>query len=233
MIPGPPIPKARHRDGVFKGKRIKFDPQKEEKDRVSSYLAWTIKSALNSQNRERVIKASDLASAEVLHVDFIFHLPIPETDTETQRKAKLWGLIPHNIKPDTSNLVKFYEDAANGILYRDDCMIVSLTAEKRYSDNPRTEINIMPIKTNAPEEIQILSCISPYELEMLVHELDTISQMTKIADWEYLYENAEKVKQTASILSKIADKYAAIFTKISKRCPGYWQKSKAEGSEFT
>lgn len=48
----------------------------------------------------------------------------------------------HFYRPDSSNLVKFVEDAANDIFYDDDCRIAQLVVEKRYSDNPRTLIEI-------------------------------------------------------------------------------------------
>lgn len=41
--------------------------------------------------------------------------------------------------PDVSNLIKMYEDVCNGIIFKDDCAICCLTAEKKWDINPRTE----------------------------------------------------------------------------------------------
>ena len=51
---------------------------------------------------------------------------------------------PHMKKPDLDNLVKFYCDISNGILYEDDAQIYSLVARKKYALEPKTEITIMP-----------------------------------------------------------------------------------------
>lgn len=48
----------------------------------------------------------------------------------------------HNCKPDTSNLIKFLEDAAQGVLFGDDCIIARIEASKIYDNTPRTELTI-------------------------------------------------------------------------------------------
>ena len=44
--------------------------------------------------------------------------------------------------PDLSNLIKFVEDCATGILYADDCLIVSIHSIKKYDEVPRTEFTL-------------------------------------------------------------------------------------------
>jgi Holliday junction resolvase RusA-like endonuclease len=39
------------------------------------------------------------------------------------------------VKPDLSNVLKLFEDAANGILFRDDAQICTATISKRYGDS--------------------------------------------------------------------------------------------------
>lgn len=53
----------------------------------------------------------------------------------------------HYGRPDLDNLIKFYLDAANGILYEDDKQIAKIVAEKIYDIDPRTEITIISCKT--------------------------------------------------------------------------------------
>ena len=46
---------------------------------------------------------------------------------------------------DCDNLVKAVQDAGNGVLWKDDAQIISLTAAKYTSNFPRVEIEITPI----------------------------------------------------------------------------------------
>lgn len=54
--------------------------------------------------------------------------------------------IYYSKKKDLTNLCKFIEDCGNGILWKDDALIVRCLAEKRYSDKDETILKIYPIK---------------------------------------------------------------------------------------
>jgi Holliday junction resolvase RusA-like endonuclease len=51
-------------------------------------------------------------------------------------------------KPDVDNYVKGIKDACNNILWKDDSQIVELLASKWYSETPRVEIMVVPVKEN-------------------------------------------------------------------------------------
>jgi Holliday junction resolvase RusA-like endonuclease len=51
----------------------------------------------------------------------------------------------HKQRPDLSNLIKFIEDVASGILYKDDALIASIVAHKVWDENPRTEFTLVEI----------------------------------------------------------------------------------------
>lgn len=70
-----------------------------------------------------------------LRAEFEFHMPIPKS--WSKRKKENAPATPHLVKPDVSNMIKFYEDIGNGILYADDKQIVEVSAEKFYSDEPK------------------------------------------------------------------------------------------------
>lgn len=57
-----------------------------------------------------------------LIVDMTFYMPMPKKRVRDRP----------GIKPDLSNLIKACEDAANKILWHDDCQIVELKARKVY-----------------------------------------------------------------------------------------------------
>lgn len=52
------------------------------------------------------------------------------------------GWIFHTKRPDLDNLIKFVKDCLNGVVYQDDSQVFSIQAEKRYSEDPKTEVFI-------------------------------------------------------------------------------------------
>jgi Holliday junction resolvase RusA-like endonuclease len=69
-----------------------------------------------------------------LHLHAVFYMP-------TLKKSPEF----HTSKPHLSQLVRFIEDICVGILYKDECLIVSMCTEKRYDDEPRTEFTLESI----------------------------------------------------------------------------------------
>lgn len=59
-----------------------------------------------------------------------------------------------SIRPDIDNIVKFVMDALNGIFWRDDCLIASLTATKEYVTNvsPCVEVCVMPTVSDSSRQ---------------------------------------------------------------------------------
>jgi hypothetical protein len=71
-----------------------------------------------------------------------FYLPIPKSAPEWRKEAMRQGSIRPATKPDADNLIKLVLDAMHGALYDDDKRVVSVSSEKFYSDDPRTEIDV-------------------------------------------------------------------------------------------
>lgn len=92
-----------------------WDCQKGEKNHTATYLRFM-------HNGEPLIGS--------LRLCIDFHM----------KHAKKKGF--HTSRPDIDNLVKFYMDVANGILYEDDKQVVRLEATKVYSTEPFTKIYI-------------------------------------------------------------------------------------------
>lgn len=129
-IPGNPIPLARARINpkAFFGKttRSMWDPQKELK----------LVTAITLQNQFENI----IPFVGPVHIDAIFYMPISKSKSKKHRQEIVGKM--HPTKPDISNLLKFIEDAATGLLYKDDCIISSVNIKKIYDLNPRTEFTI-------------------------------------------------------------------------------------------
>lgn len=133
-IPGNPIPLQRHRHS---GKRC-FDPQKKEKEA----LQWHMKSIING-----LFPAS---TAIKLVVEY--HMPIPKSYSKKRAKECLLG--PHSHKPDLSNLIKFTEDAFNGMIWEDDSLICEIEARKFYSERPKTIFKIENVSEKLFKEME-------------------------------------------------------------------------------
>jgi len=79
-----------------------------------------------------------------ISIEFRFYMPIPVSLSKKKRLELVD--TEHFKKPDIDNLIKFYCDAANGVVFKDDSQICELGAAKYYSTKPRTEIDIVYFK---------------------------------------------------------------------------------------
>ena len=122
ILPGVPIPLKRHRHtGKFT-----YDPQTKEKAKAVASLIFP--------------KNAPKMATECIKVEIEYQMPIPK-NFSLKAKVKLLNTF-HTKRPDLSNLIKFTEDAFNGVLWKDDSLISSLTAKKVYSFEPQTRIFI-------------------------------------------------------------------------------------------
>ena len=79
-------------------------------------------------------------------VKISFHMPRPKSHYRTGKYAGVLkdnAPIYHTKVPDIDNLVKFAFDCLNKLAWNDDAQVSELSAIKVYSDEPRTEIQIM------------------------------------------------------------------------------------------
>lgn len=118
VIIGPPIAWKRPRT---KGKRF-FDSQ--------VHLKETIRLQATSEGFRPINKP--------LKVMFEFRIQIPNSWSK-KKKAAAEGTY-HSGRPDLSNLIKFYEDSLNGIIWEDDALIAVIRSMKIYSFEPKTII---------------------------------------------------------------------------------------------
>lgn len=135
LVEGAPIPLARHRTANGHA----YDSQKQ--------LKYSVGIQLRQQHQDTPLFEG------ALHLEIIFFMPTPDRlrarvrkyIDERQGEARN---APHFCKPDLSNLIKFIEDVATGIIYTDDSIIAKITATKIYSAVARTEFSITRIDNN-------------------------------------------------------------------------------------
>lgn len=173
ILEGSPIAKKRPMIVRRGGKTWATDCQEHEKELVKFQLR---------QNYPKLCE-NPIPKHVPLIVNFEFHL----ASNPSNRSIIEWGMLDHVYTPDISNLIKFYEDVFNGIIYHDDSQIVQINfSSKCYSNNPKTIINIMnkrqfPLSEN---EKKVLNIISPTEFkeflkscQLLTHEYLEASEM--------------------------------------------------------
>ncbi len=75
-----------------------------------------------------------------------FFMPRPKYHYGTGKNARVLkpsAPLYHVVKPDSDNLVKFVKDCLNGFAWKDDCQVCSMSVNKIYDEDPRTEIEII------------------------------------------------------------------------------------------
>lgn len=79
-----------------------------------------------------------------IEVNMTFHMPTPRS-LRSEAKNALEGQWCCKGK-DVDNLAKFALDVLNKIAYEDDRLVSKLTCQKIYSQDPRVEIEVKPLK---------------------------------------------------------------------------------------
>lgn len=101
-----------------------------------------------TRNHEDLVKLSyiqnygTLILEKPLAVMIVFYMPIPKSASNSQRLKMLRGEVKPTKRPDIDNLAKTVLDGLNGVAYKDDNQIVELKLQKKYGENPRTQVFI-------------------------------------------------------------------------------------------
>lgn len=77
-----------------------------------------------------------------LEVCMEFYRPVQASISKKEQARRLSGVHRPTVKPDLDNYIKSASDALNGIIWEDDNLIVSLQAEKFYSERPHLVVEI-------------------------------------------------------------------------------------------
>lgn len=75
-------------------------------------------------------------------VDLVAHMGIPASWSARKRAAALAGSAAPTRRPDCSNVAKAIEDSMNGIVWRDDALVVDLVVRKRYGETPGVQVRV-------------------------------------------------------------------------------------------
>lgn len=124
VIMGDPVPLARPR---FSRGRV-YDKQRNLK----------LVAGINLRNQHN----NTPLLAGPLHLDAEFHMKIPVKGKHARLDNRY-----HIYRPDVDNLLKFICDISQGIIFKDDSEVSSISIAKRYAIEPRTEFEFIEIDT--------------------------------------------------------------------------------------
>jgi Holliday junction resolvase RusA-like endonuclease len=79
-------------------------------------------------------------------IEFVLRavFPVPASWSERKRNQAIIGDIKPGKKPDLDNIAKAWNDALNGVAYRDDALIVRSVLEKCYGPQPLVAVTVRP-----------------------------------------------------------------------------------------
>jgi len=127
-IPGQPRGKERARSRIVK--------QKNGNQFVSHYTPTKTKTNENNiSTYAQMAMVGKKPIEDPIKITLLFMFDIPTSWPKWKKELALTE-IAHTAKPDVDNLVKSVLDGFNGIVWTDDCLVVSVKAEKRYSLKP-------------------------------------------------------------------------------------------------
>lgn len=82
-----------------------------------------------------------------IYLKVAFYRKIQKSISKKEHDRRTSGEHRPIVKADLSNYLKSFEDALNGVLWKDDAMIVHEEIDKYYSDKPRIEVEIYAKET--------------------------------------------------------------------------------------
>jgi Holliday junction resolvase RusA-like endonuclease len=88
---------------------------------------------------------SSEAIKKPVKVDCKFYFEPPKSCSAKVREEMLSGKILHQVRPDVTNLWKYFEDCLKRIVFEDDCLVVKAVIEKLYGEIPKTYCTIEEI----------------------------------------------------------------------------------------
>ena len=147
---GIPIAKKRHRTA----NGITYDPQSKQKHGMKFEFA-------NQLRQQGYLKALE----GPIWVNLDIRYPIPKSWSKKRKITANYKVS----RPDIDNIAKFYFDVLNQIAYKDDSQVVSISSQKRYSDEPGIEINLFQMEDSMINEHAVT-----YKEELTLEQINYI-----------------------------------------------------------
>lgn len=85
-----------------------------------------------------------------LNVNLFINCQVPASWSQKKQRQALAGEFFPTTKPDIDNVVKAVFDGLNGVLWRDDVLVIDCMIVKRYAPQPGVKVEVWPI--DEPQE---------------------------------------------------------------------------------
>lgn len=132
-VPGAPQGKGRPRVGKIGGHARMFTPAK-----TVAYEGLIAHAAQVAMAGRPIFER---ACSCAVFID----APVPASWSQRKQRAALLGEVLPTTKPDTDNVVKAIFDGLNGVLWRDDVLVVDLRVRKRYAAVPCVRVEVFEL----------------------------------------------------------------------------------------
>lgn len=124
---------------------IDGEPKGKARPRVTkSGITYTPKETMEYENwvRWSYREQCGVMLEGQIRAAIICYFSIPKSVSQKKREQMLQGKIRPQKKPDLDNIAKIILDSLNGLAYKDDSQVISLTIEKYYNEVPRVEVEL-------------------------------------------------------------------------------------------
>lgn len=98
----------------------------------------------------KALKGAAPLDAPLLVIITVRMVP-PASASKRARAAMLANTVLPTKKPDLDNVVKAVLDGCNGVAFRDDVLVVSQFAHKRYAETAGVDVEIKTLNSGAPQ----------------------------------------------------------------------------------
>lgn len=143
---------------------IPYEPQQQERPRYTSRGRFVkvydpkktanFKKAVRAYVTDYMLKHNMKRFETPISVTFVFYRGIQKSLSNVEKRRRINGIHPPEVKPDLSNYLKSMEDALNGVVWSDDAKIISEELIKLYSERPRIEILVEEWNVSTAEQIK-------------------------------------------------------------------------------
>lgn len=223
VISGEPIQWERPGKATKGNRSWRYDTQKNAKAAVRWAMMVQWNKAFERPQGEMALEARQIVAAEVLWVNLTFLFPPNKSDSEALKNAKLWDIVKHGEKPDWDNLIKFYMDCGNNLLWSDDKIVFGGMARKGFSKKPRTIIEIMT-KENLNVDAKTRKVLEIFSPDKLKEFVEDVKQFIFIYPQDIdshsgegdSVDKREWQTSTARLLADFANKHSADLSRVNK-----------------